>query len=122
MKEVFKKCMNAQIVEPFLVGIFSMLILEFVVYPGLTIPNTIFNLLSGAIGVGLIIFIVNYVRLRYLVKDNLYSESCDTEVESGETELDYINPEEIKPTSKKVVKKKDSITQTKPKMSAKKPK
>lgn len=120
MKNVFRKCVNAQIVEPFLVGVVTMLVLEFIIYPGLTMKNTVLNMVAGSFGIGIIIFIINYVRLRYFVKDKSEDTVCETIISSGETELDYISVEEIDIIKKKTRKKKEAHIQDKPKMNTKK--
>ena len=112
MRDAFKKCMNYQIVEPFAVGVISVLALEFIIYPGLTIASTVLNLISGSLLIGLIIFIVSYVKLRYF--DKKENEEVETP-ESGETELDYVNPEELKPKKKRNPKQTfDGVDETKP--------
>jgi hypothetical protein len=61
MKEVFKKALSRAVLEPIVIFIVSMLTLEFIVYPGLTIDNTILNILSGALGVFLALSVLAYV-------------------------------------------------------------
>jgi len=105
MKEVLKKSFSIRSLEPFLVGIFIILLLEYVVYPGLTTANTIINLLSGGLALGILIFLYYYLRIKVLDKKN------PDEIESGETELDYVPLKETK--RKKVVIKKQTVKKTK---------
>jgi hypothetical protein len=94
MKEIFKKAFSVKSLEPFVVGISVILLLEFAIFPALTIANTFFNLLGGGLGVGLIIFLYEYV------KKKIHNVVPD-ELPEGETELDYVNPEELKPKRKR---------------------
>ncbi len=105
MKEVLKKSFSIRSLEPFLVGIFIILLLEYVVYTGLTTANTIINLLSGGLTLGILIFLYYYLRIKIIDKKNL------DEIESGETELDYVPLKETK--RKKVVIKKQTVKKTK---------
>jgi hypothetical protein len=61
MKEVFKQAFSWEILKPFTFGFGSVLLLEFIIFPGLTIANTIINLISGTLLIGLIIFTANYI-------------------------------------------------------------
>jgi hypothetical protein len=101
MKEVFKKAFSLKAMEPFLVGISIILLLEYVVYPGLTVANTVFNLLAGGLAVGILLFLYYYLRIKTPVCKK------SEEIEAGETELDYVPIKEVK--KKKTVKKK-SVT------------
>jgi len=60
MKYIFIKVFSRPILEPVLITIVSILILEYIIFPGLTIENTLLNIGSGIIGVFLTIFILNY--------------------------------------------------------------
>lgn len=94
MKEIFKKAFSVKSLEPFVVGISVILSLEFAIFPALTIANTFLNLLGGGLGVGLIIFLYEYVKKKI---HNVVPE----ELPEGETELDYVNPEELKSKRKR---------------------
>lgn len=89
-------------VEPILVGASTLIILQFLIFPGLSTNNTIINLLSslGIILLGLFVF--KYVNVRYGKKEE------DEIIEPGETELDYIPKQEV--TKKKKPKKKKPET------------
>ncbi len=94
MKEIFKKTFSAKSLEPFIVGIGVILLLEFAIFPALTIANTFLNLLGGGLGVGVAIFLYQYVKKKIF-------ETPTDELPDGETELDYVNPEELKPKKKR---------------------
>lgn len=98
MKDLLKKVFNEKTSSPIFVGFGTFAIFTFVVFPGLTASNTILNILSALLGLFSLIFIFYYLRF-----DKVYDSL--TQVEPGETELDYINPEELKP-KKKTTKKK----------------
>jgi uncharacterized membrane protein len=61
MKETFKKVFNRVILEPIIIFIVTMLTLEFLIYPGLSIDNTLLNILSGALGVFLALVLLSYI-------------------------------------------------------------
>jgi uncharacterized membrane protein len=61
MKETFKKVFNRVILEPIIIFIVTMLTLEFLIYPGLSIDNTLLNILSGALGVFLALVLLAYI-------------------------------------------------------------
>lgn len=98
MKELFKKVFSEKISSPVFVGFGAFAIFTFIVFPGLTAANTILNIISALVGVFTLTFIFYYLKA-----DKLYETF--TGIEPGETELDYINPEELTP-KKKTVKKK----------------
>jgi phosphate/sulfate permease len=60
MKEVFKKIFTRKVIEPIVTFIVSVLVLQFLVFPGLTIDNTIINILSGIIGILLGMIVLTY--------------------------------------------------------------
>jgi hypothetical protein len=90
MKELLKKTFNTDILA--VVGVVFGLILtfEFIVFPGLTAPDTILNLLSILIGIFSILFTFYFIQWKKLF--NFLSEE---EIAPGETELDYIPEKEI---------------------------
>ncbi len=75
------------------------LILEFVIYPGLTTANTFYNIMAG-IGFLLLIIWGGLALYNYVVTSN------KTTKEIGETELDYIPKPKAKSAKKKAVTKK----------------
>jgi hypothetical protein len=101
MKEILKKVFDKKISLPIIIGSGTFAIFTFVVFPGLTAANTLVNILSGLLGLFTFVFIFYYLGL-----DNTYPSPVDeTITEPGETELDYLTKEEIKPKKKVVVKK-----------------
>jgi hypothetical protein len=62
MKEIFKNAFSRQTLEPFAVGVGSVLFLEFLIFPGLSVANTLLNLISAVGLIGLIIFVVTYLK------------------------------------------------------------
>ena len=82
MKELFKKTFNNKITTPIFVGLGTFAIFTFIVFPGLTAPSTIFNIVSGVVGLFTLVFVFFYLK-----DSDLLSEPI---IEPGETELDYI--------------------------------
>ena len=60
MKEILKKVFSRTVLEPIITFIVSVLILQFIVFPGLTINNTLLNIGAGIVGIVLAIFILTY--------------------------------------------------------------
>ena len=84
MKKTLKKIFNRTVLEPIVIFIASMLTLEFLVFPGLTTNNTLLNLLSGTIGILLVLIVMVYsdgkIREKFEKKeDNPNQESEKTE-------------------------------------------
>jgi hypothetical protein len=100
MKELFKKVFSKKTSTPIFVGFGAFAIFTFIVFPGLTAANTMFNILSGILGLFTLIFVYYYINMDKFVDQFI-------NIEPGETELDYISPEELK-TKKKSTKKKST--------------
>jgi hypothetical protein len=98
MKELLKKVFSKKISTPVFVGFGVFAIFTFIVFPGLTVNNTFLNIISTIIGIFTLVYIFYYIN-----GDKVYETFMN--VEPGETELDFIPPEELKPKNK-VVKKK----------------
>jgi hypothetical protein len=98
MKEILKKVFDKKISAPILIGSGSFAIFNFIVFPGLNTSNTILNILSAVLGVFTFVFIFYYLKLDK-------THEIYTHVEPGETELDYVSKDELKP-KKRVVRKK----------------
>jgi hypothetical protein len=92
MKNLLKKVFSKKTASPIFVGFGAFAIITFIVFPGLTAADTMLNILSGVIGLFTLIFIYYYINMDLFI-DKIIN------IEPGETELDYINPEEL--TSKK---------------------
>lgn len=114
MKELLKKTFNTNILA--VVGIVFGLILtfQFIVFPGLTAPDTILNLLSILIGIFSILFTFYLIQWKKLF--NFLSEE---EITPGETELDYIPEKEVM-KKKRTYKKKVEPHVIHPKVKTKK--
>jgi hypothetical protein len=98
MKEILKKVFDKKISLPIIIGSGTFAIFTFVVFPGLTAANTLVNILSGLLGLFTFVFIFYYLKL-----DKTYEQR--SQLEPGETELDYVSKEELKPKKNTVVKK-----------------
>ncbi len=94
MKDLFKKVFSQKTSSPIFVGFGTFAILTFIVFPGLTAANTMLNILSGILGLFTICFVYYYINMDKFVDQFI-------NIEPGETELDYINPEELQPKKKK---------------------
>ena len=69
MKEIFKKSFSRETLEPFFIGVGTILLLEFVIFPGLTVANTLLNLFSAILTIGLIIFTITYLKSKIKLWD-----------------------------------------------------
>lgn len=107
MKDLFKKVFSQKTSSPIFVGFGTFAILTFIVFPGLTAANTVLNILSGILGLFTLIFVYYYVNMDKFVDKFIH-------IEPGETELDYINPEELKPKKKRNPKQFDGVQSDKP--------
>jgi uncharacterized membrane protein YqgA involved in biofilm formation len=88
MKELFKKVFSKEIMKPAIMAIISILVLEFIIFPGLTIDNTILNILSGITGVILGIIVLTYVdgkiKDRFEKKEDKLNQESEKTKEDGE--------------------------------------
>jgi hypothetical protein len=62
MKEIFKNVFSWKTLEPFVLGVSSVLFLEFLIFPGLSVANTFLNLVSAVGLIGVIIFVATYLK------------------------------------------------------------
>ena len=93
MKEIIKKVFSKKVTTPVFV-IFGFLgVLNFIVFPGLTTADTGSNIVSALLAVVTLAFLFYYIDSFKLMDP--------PKVEPGETELEYINPEELKPKRKR---------------------
>lgn len=95
MKDILNKVFDKKIVKPIFVGVGTFAILTFIVFPGLTVANTAFNIVSAIIGLFTLVFVFYYLK----------GDEVNVTIEPGETELDYISPDELQPKKKSVKKK-----------------
>jgi hypothetical protein len=98
MKELLQKVFNKKISTPIFVGFGVFSIFTFIVFPGLTVANTIINILSAIVGLFSLVFIFYYLKMDTVI-DKI------SHIEPGETELDYIPKEEVEELIKKSKKK-----------------
>ena len=61
MKKIFKKVFSRTVIEPFVTLVSSILILEYIIFPGLTIDSTFTNIGAGLIAFIMTIFILTYI-------------------------------------------------------------
>jgi hypothetical protein len=88
LKKVFDKSVLAVVGVIFGIGI----IFQFIVFPGLTVSDTILNILSLLVGIFSLLFAFHFIQWKKLF--DFLSED-DTPIEPGETEYDYIPKKEI---------------------------
>ena len=103
MKKILNKLFTRKIIEPILMVVVSFLILEFLIFPGLTIENTFINIISGIFGI-----ILGLVFLTYadnIIKD--YFEEKDDDW-GGLSNEELIGDDEI-PNVKLKEKKDENI-------------
>jgi hypothetical protein len=68
MKEIFIKIKNSKFIKIFLQLFLLGLIYEFIVTPGLTLNNTLINIVSGLVGVGLLVYLFFLLELDTIIK------------------------------------------------------
>jgi len=66
MKEIVNKLKNDSRWQPILVVLGNLVILEFIIFPGLTVSSTFVNMLCVLIFIALFLFDHNNVNLTYL--------------------------------------------------------
>jgi hypothetical protein len=62
MREIFKNSFSRQTLQPFFLGVGTVLVLEYFIFPGLTTKDMVINLLSSTALVGLIIFTIKFFK------------------------------------------------------------
>ncbi len=86
MKEIFKKSFSRETLEPFFIGVGTILLLEFVIFPGLTVANTLLNLFSAILTIGLIIFTITYLKSKIKLWDfTKVTKNESVEINENET-------------------------------------
>ena len=87
MKELFKKVFSRKYMEPLILCIVSILVLDFIVFPGLTIDSTFLNILSGITGVVLGIIVLTYsdgkIREKFEKKEDKPNQESEKTEEDG---------------------------------------
>ncbi len=107
-KKIFKDLINSKFTMSFFVGFVVVIMYHFVVFPGLTVANTIINIGSAVLGVMLLMFVYFFVKHQYFNGEDFELFTPDPEKEP-ETELDY-NP--TINTRKRKTRKKHTNTNT----------
>lgn len=102
MKDLFKKVFSQKTSSPIFVGFGAFAIFTFIVFPGLNSANTSLNIFSALVGIFSLVFLYYYIKM-----DKFIDELMN--LEPGETELDYVNPDEIKPKRKRTTKAKPPV-------------
>jgi hypothetical protein len=103
MKKIFFELIKSKIVQAFFVVVGVVGFFEFIIFPGLTVANTLYNLISGIVAVFVLIFVVFYIKVSFLDVSSLEHPLFEPEPDKEpETELDY-NPEIVfaKPKKKR---------------------
>ena len=98
MKETLKKTFDTNVLMVVGVVFGIGLIFQFIVFPGLTASDTVLNILALLVGIFSLLFAFHFVQWKKLF--DFLSED-EQPIPPGETELDYINPEELKPKKKR---------------------
>ena len=98
MKKALNKVFKKGNIESILVGLGVILIIEYLIFPGLTAPDTLTNIAasSGAIVLGLFVYY-------YILPDKPTEE-----LTPGETELDYLPKEDVVKKKRTTKKKTES--------------
>lgn len=65
MKTIFNKLKNDNKWEPILVLLGNLAILDWIIFPGLTVANTFINMMCLFVFIALFLFDINYVKERY---------------------------------------------------------
>jgi len=91
MKKIFKKVFSRTVIEPFVTLVSSILILEYIIFPGLTIDNTLINIGAGLIAFIMTIFILTYIDNK--IKDKF--EKKEDNDWGGLTNEELIGDDEI---------------------------
>jgi len=104
MKKTLNKVFKKSNIEIIFVAMVVLLIVEYLIFPGLTSANTLANIASslGAILLGL--FVYYYI----------FPDKPKEDIEPGETELDYIPKEEVIKKKKRNPKQSPEIKSEEP--------
>jgi hypothetical protein len=68
MKEIFKQFRDDNRWQSVLMVLGNLAILEFIIFPGLTVANTFINMLTVLGFIALFLFDLNYVKFTYFTK------------------------------------------------------
>lgn len=96
MKEIVNKLKNDSRWQPVLVFLGNLIILEFIIFPGLTVASTFVNMLCVLIFIALFLFDLNYVKLTYFTKseeEKQFQSEWNKKKEEMEEKLKNQKPE-----------------------------
>jgi hypothetical protein len=93
MKEIIKKVFSKKVVMPIFIVFGVIGVFNFIVFPGLTTADTALNVISALLAIFTWAFLFYYIDSFKLMEP--------PKIEPGETEIDYINPDELKAKTKK---------------------
>ena len=111
MKEIFNKLKNDNRWEPILMILGNLAVLDWLIFPGLTVANTFINMLTVLGFIALFLFDINYVKERYFTKSDEEKEleaKWKTDLEQKQSEFkdsvpdfQHTPPAHSKPKTKK---------------------
>ena len=109
LNKIFTNIIKSKTTITFLVFFFIGIFYQFLIFPGLTVANTIINIISAIFSVSTAMFLVFYIRFMYFNDEPFELFTPDPNNEP-ETELDYdpekvIKKEKKTKTTKKTIKK-----------------
>ncbi len=104
LNKIFTNIIKSKTTITFLVFFFIGISYQFLIFPGLTVANTIINIISAIFSVGTAMFAVFYIRFMYF-NDEPFELFTPDPNKTPETELDY-NPKKV---TKKERKSKTTI-------------
>jgi len=103
-RKIFTNIIKSKTTITFLVFFFIGVSYQFLIFPGLTVANTIINIISVIFLVGTIMFVMFYVRFMYF-NDEPFELFTPDPNKTPETELDY-NPKKVNKKKTKTKTKK----------------
>lgn len=62
MKNLIKTAFSRETLQPFTFGVATVLLLEFIIFPGLSVEALLVNVVCATLLVGLVTFTVNYLK------------------------------------------------------------
>lgn len=66
MKELFKKTFNSKIWKHILIVLGVVAVIDWIIFPALTVPSTIFNIAGLLVAAGTSIFVGVYIKENFL--------------------------------------------------------
>ncbi len=93
LNKIFTNIIKSKTTITFLVFFFVGISYQFLILPGLTVANTIINIISAIFSVSTAMFVVFYIRFMYF-NDEPFELFTPDPNKTPETELDY-NPKKV---------------------------